>query len=213
MPLPEAKPQSTEICLSRSGSLQGRFRDIELGGGREGFLNLGGFGQYTLIEDVPDQFLVTGGIRYEVPCGSHEIFQGHGPMHLAPYVTAGKEFGEFHILATTGFQFPVGPGSDDTKYFYANLHLDRRCFGWLYPLVEVNSIYHTSSVSFGLPAALGPFDFGNFESEGNVVEVAVGANAVLIPERLEIGAVYSKVLAAEHNFDVDSFLIKMTLRY
>ena len=29
----------------------------------EGFLNLGGFVQYTLVADVPNQFLVTGGMR------------------------------------------------------------------------------------------------------------------------------------------------------
>ena len=46
----------------------------------------------------PDQFLVTGGLRYEVPAGSYEAFQGHGPVHLAPYLTAGKEFGLFHVL-------------------------------------------------------------------------------------------------------------------
>lgn len=71
----------------------GRFRDVEVGGEREGWLNLGGFVQYTVIQDVADQFLLTGGLRWEAPAGSHEMFQGHGPLHLAPYLTAGKEFG------------------------------------------------------------------------------------------------------------------------
>ena len=76
---------------------------MEAGGSRDGFLNLGGFAQYTLVQDVEDQFLLTGGLRWEAPCGSHEVFQGHGPAHLAPYLTAGKELGEFHVLATTGY--------------------------------------------------------------------------------------------------------------
>jgi hypothetical protein len=52
-----------------------QFRDAEVGGTRSGWLNLGGFVQYTVIEDVADQFLLTGGLRWEAPCGSHEVFQ------------------------------------------------------------------------------------------------------------------------------------------
>jgi hypothetical protein len=191
----------------------GRFRDEEAGGTRTGFLNLGGFAQYTLIQDVADQFLLSGGLRWEAPCGSHEVFQGHGPAHLAPYLTAGKELGEFHVLATTGYQFPAGPGSDTSNFFYANVHFDRRLFGWLYPLVEFNCLYHTTGPGFGLPAARGFIDFDNFESSGNIVTMAAGANAVLIRERLEVGAVYTTSIATQHNFGLNGLLVKMVLRY
>jgi hypothetical protein len=191
----------------------GRFRDVETDRSRDGFLNVGGFLQYTVIKDVEDQFLVTGGLRWEAPAGSYEVFQGHGPVHLAPYLTAGKEFGQFHLLATTGYQFPAGPGSDTTNIFYGNVHIDRQCFGWLYPLVEINSLYHTTSVPFGLPTRRGFIDLGNFEATGNVVSLAAGLNAVLIPERLEIGAVYTTVIGARRDFDANGLLVKMTLRY
>lgn len=192
---------------------QGRFRNVEDGGSRDGWVNLGGFAQYTLIEDVPNQFLLTAGLRLEVPCGSHEIFQGYGPAEMAPYVTVGKEFGEFHVLATSGYQFPIGPGSDNTQLFYANIHLDRRMFCWLYPLVELNCLYHVKSVDFGLTTRRGDINFGNFESEGNTLTLAVGLNAVLIPERLEVGAVYTKPIATQHSFDADGMLMKMVLRF
>jgi hypothetical protein len=193
---------------------QGRFRDVEIGGDRQGFLNVGGFLQYTVIEDVEDQFLLTGGVRWVAPCGSHELFQGYSPALLAPYLTAGKELGEFHVLATAGFQFPfAGSGKIESDLLYANIHLDRRCFGWLYPLIEFNWSYHTTDVNFGLATREGFIDFGNFESEGNVLTMAVGANAVVVKERLEIGAVYSTVLAAQHDFEANGLLVKMMLRF
>ncbi|MFL5242885.1 MAG: hypothetical protein ACJ8FY_12310 [Gemmataceae bacterium] len=193
---------------------QGRFRDVEAGGERNGFLNVGGFLQYTLIENVKDQFLLTGGVRWVAPCGSHEVFQGMGPALMAPYFTAGKEWGEFHVLATSGFQFPfAGSGKLEKDVFYTNIHLDRRCFGCLYPLVEFNLSYHTSNVSFGLATREGFIDFGNFQSQGNVLTMAVGANVVLIKERLEFGAVYGTVLASQHDFEANSLLVKMMLRY
>jgi hypothetical protein len=191
----------------------GRFRNVEAGGDREGWLNLGGFFQYTLIENVEDQFLLTGGLRWTAPSGSHEVFQGHGPLVLAPYATFGKEFGEFHVLATGGYQFPAGPGQDVSHLFYSNVHFDRRVCGWLYPLVEFNWTYHTKEVDFGLPTRVGFIDFGNFESTGNIVTMAVGVNAVLVKERLEIGAVYTKVLASQHDFDANGLIVKMMLRF
>jgi hypothetical protein len=191
----------------------GRFRDVESGGTRTGWLNLGGFVQYTLVQDVEDQFLLTGGLRWEAPCGSHEVFQGQGPAYLAPYLTAGKEFGAFHVLATAGYQFPAGSGSATTDLFYGNIHFDRRLFGWLYPLVEFNAIYHTTNASFGFVTRRGFIDFDNFEATGNLVTMAAGANAVLIPERLEIGAVYTTSIATQHNFGLNGLLVKMVVRY
>jgi hypothetical protein len=192
---------------------EGRFRDVEIGGERKGWMNVGGFFQYTLVEDVENQFLVTGGMRWVAPCGSYEIFQGHGPLELAPYVTVGKEFGKFHVLATTGYQFPAGPGNDYVEAVNANFHIDRQMFGWFYPVVEVNGSYRTRSVGVGLTTRNGFFDFGNFESTGNVVTLAVGANAVLVPERLELGAFYSTVVASERDFGADGLGVKMTIRY
>jgi hypothetical protein len=193
--------------------IRNRVDEQDFSGDRSGFLNVGGFAQYTLIENVEDQFLLTGGLRWEAPCGSHEVFQGHGPAEMAAYLTAGKEFGEFHVLATTGYQFPIGPGDDNTQLFYANVHLDRRCFGWLYPLVEFNCIYHTTSVDFGLLTRRGFIDLDSFEGTGNIVTLAAGANAVLVPERFEIGAVYTTAIASQRDFGVDGLIVKMTLRY
>jgi hypothetical protein len=195
--------------LDHRGLLRNR-REFE--GQREGWLNLGGFVQYTLIEDVPDQFLLTAGLRVEAPIGSSAVFQGNGPAQLAPYLTAGKEIGDFHVLANVGYQFPAGSGGP-TSFFYGCVHFDRQTFGWLYPLVEFNWIYHTTEVAVDLPTRFGFFDFGDFQSTGNLVTLAAGANAVLIPEKVEVGAAYTTSIAAEHGFNFDGFLVKMVLRY
>jgi len=111
--------------LDRFGRLQDR-RQFE--GQREGWLDLGGFGQYTLIQNPEDQFLVTAGLRWTAPIGSKAIFQGNGPANLAPYLTFGKGFGDIHVLATGGYQFPAGSGNRTANLCYANLHLGRQLF-------------------------------------------------------------------------------------
>jgi hypothetical protein len=185
----------------------------DVGGQREGWLNLGGFVQYTLIADVPNQFLLTAGLRWEAPAGATQMFQGGAsPAYLSPYLTAGKEFGCWHVLATTGYEFPAGEGQGTTSTYYLNLHIDRQ-FGWLYPLVEFNGSYHTSTVDLSLPTRHGVLDLGSFESSGNLLTIAVGANAVLVPGKLEFGAVYTRPIAAQDHFEFNGVLVKMVYRY
>jgi hypothetical protein len=45
------------------------------------------------------------------------------------------------------------------------------------------------------------------------VTLAVGANLVLIRDRLEFGAAYAKPLATQRGFDFNGLLAKMVLRY
>jgi hypothetical protein len=197
------------LFVDHLGHLRNR---LDFAGGRDGWLNLGVFGQYTLIQDVPDQFLVTGGLRVVAPIGSSAIFQGSGPAVLAPYLTAGKEIGDCHVLATAGYQFAAGSGGAPS-FFYGCVHLDWRTFGWLYPLVEFNGIYHVSHVDIDLPTRFDFIDFGDFDSTGNLVTLAAGANAVLCPGKLELGAVYETSIATQRNFSFNGFLVKMVYRY
>jgi hypothetical protein len=192
----------------------GRIRDRrEFGGDQEGWLNLGGFVQYTLIEDVPHQFLLTTGLRWEAPSGSSSVLQGHGPVHLAPYATVGKEFGNFHVLGTAGYEFPAEARNSDTDFFNVNLHLDRKMFGWLYPLVEFNLNYYTGSAPLDLPTRRGYIDLNNFSATGNILSLAAGFNAVLIPSRLEFGAVYTTPIATQRDFNFNGLLVKLVYRY
>jgi hypothetical protein len=182
-------------------------------GQREGWLNLGGFLQYTVIADVERQFIVDAGMRWEAPSGATQVFQGgNNPPYLATYLTAGKELGNWHILATGGFEFACGSGQTTTDTFYLNAHIDRQ-FGWLYPLVEFNGSCHTSNIDLSLPTGHGVLDLGTFSSAGAILDIAVGANAVLIPNKLEFGAVYVRPIASQDRFDFNSLIVKMVYRF
>jgi hypothetical protein len=214
-----ALSERLSMGMNQGGYVVSEFDKTDLLGRRvstthDGWVNLGGFLQYTLIRDVENQGLLTSGLRWEAPTGESSVFQGHGPAYLAPYLTGGKEFGNFHFLATFGYEFPTGPGKATSNTFYGNVHLDRRTFGWLYPLIEFNASYHTTQVNFSdLDNRPGFFDFGTFSATGNIVTMAPGFNAVIIPNRVEFGAVYLTVLGSQRNFDMNGLLVKMVLRY
>jgi hypothetical protein len=195
------------------GLNQGGYADAHYNRDRNGWLNLGGFAQYTLIADVPNQFLLTVGMRWEAPTGEADVFQGHGPVHLAGYATVGKEFGDYHFLATGGYQFPVRDVRDGTDLFYLNAHIDRRINCWLYPLFELNWIQHNTGIDLSRGDRPAFFNFGTFEVTGNLLAMAVGANAVLVPEKVEFGMAYTRSLATQHDFEFNGLIAKLVLRY
>jgi hypothetical protein len=179
----------------------------------DGWLNVGGYVQYTLIRDVPDQFLFTGGIQWEAPTGESAVFQGHGPAYLAPYITGGKEFGDWHILSNFGYQFPAQGGKDTVSTFYGTVHLDRSLFGWLYALVEFNGGLVTSNIDLTRPTRRGFIDFATVNATGDILTIAPGFNAVLVQDRLEVGVVYQTPIASEHHLHYNEVLMKMIIRF
>ena len=94
-------------------------------GRHQGWLDIGGYAQYTVIRDVPGQFLATAGMTWTAPNGSSSLFQGSPPVYLGTYGTVGKELGYWHVLTTVGFDFPVGEGTVRRDTFYGTVHLDR----------------------------------------------------------------------------------------
>jgi hypothetical protein len=197
-----------EVGLSNGGYVAGHYRRE-----REGWANLAGFGQYTLIRDVPDQFLVTAGLGWEAPTGSSAIFQGSGPAYLTPYATVGKEFGCYHVLATTGYYFAAGSGRVTADLYFATLHLDRQLFGWLYPVVEFNGAWTSHDVALGLPGRKFFLDFDRFETTGSLITVAPGFNAVLVQDKVEIGACYETPIWSKRDFDFNALILKIILRF
>ena len=55
--------------------------------------------------------------------------------------------------------------------------------------------------------------FGSFQSSGNLATLSVGANAKLIPNKVEVGAIYTTSIAAQRDFSFNGFLVRMAFRY
>jgi len=180
----------------------------------QGWLDIGGYAQYTVIRDVPGQFLATAGMTWTAPTGSPSLFLGSPPVYLGTYGTVGKEFGQFHALTTVGFEFPAGNGTATRDIFYGTVHLDRRCFDWFYPLVEFNWAAHTGHVDLSdLDSARHIFGLDDFGFNGHIITVAPGFNAVIVQDKLELGAVYQTPIASQNHIHFNSFLVKMVIRF
>jgi len=185
-------------------------------GSVDGWNNLAFGGKYVLIRDVENQFLLSAGLQYEAPTGESSVYQRPSDGSLTAFVSAGQEFWCFwHAIGNVGARIPM---SDKTSgLFYGQVHLDRECMGWLYPLVECN-YYRITSDGNGTPAInLGQGDaLLDWSMPGTVgsdlVTVAVGMKAKC-NRNLEVGITYERPLTDTSRVLEHRIVAELILRY
>lgn len=185
--------------------------------GADGWLNIAAGLKYVFIRDVENQFIVSGGMLYELPTGEANVFQNQGDGIITAFVAAGKEIDcDTHLLATIGESFPID-NQFSSGYFYANLHLDRRVMDKFYPLVELNWFHYVSGGNWGIPSTVGEADghinIGTSGVSGNdLVTVAVGAK-YKPSNHLEFGGVWETPISNRQDIMDQRLTFEMILRY
>lgn len=187
------------------------------GGKKTGWLNLAAGLKYSFIRDEERQLLVTSGFMFEPQTGEADVFQSNGRGLFTVFGTLGKEFGcKNHLLLNGGYHFPVDSNAN-SSLFYAQVHLDRQMFGWMYPLVELNWFHWTQGGNRGLPPALGEGDgllnLGTTGVAGNdLVTVAAGLKAKL-SRNLDAGFAYEVPISNRKDLLSNRVIAELILRY
>ncbi|QJW99202.1 hypothetical protein [Frigoriglobus tundricola] len=180
-----------------------------------GFLNLAAGLKYTFYRNVETQTIAAAGIMYEIPTGEQKVFQDQGSGSFVPFVTFGKQFGNYwHYLQTTGYYIPV-QSSQGSSFIYNSFHIDRQ-IGWFYPLAELNWFWYTSGGN-RIPPSVGEGDgLLNLGTQGqsgaHLVSAAFGAKAVL-SKNVILGAVFEVPISNRHDILNQRITVDMILRY
>ncbi len=182
---------------------------------RTGLLNINAGLKYTFLRDVENQMLGAAGFTYEPPTGEAKVFQNHGAGVGTVFGTFGKELGCWHVLANASYQFGIN-SRDNSSFGFAQLHIDRQMFGWLYPLAEVNFYRWSAGGDRGVPNPVGEFDglinLGTTGVAGNsMVTAAVGLKAVL-SQNVNVGVAWEAPLGRK-DFMLQRVLVELILRY
>ncbi|MCB0310655.1 MAG: hypothetical protein KDD42_05440 [Bdellovibrionales bacterium] len=156
----------------------------------EGFANVAVGAKYAFYYDPQAGDIVTGGLRYEIPMGNTDVFQGRHDGFLNPFVSAATSLTDsVTFMAATGLRVPFDDA--ESAMWDADLHVDAK-LGPIYPLVEL-SLIQVIDAGDKLPIAdegLDFFSFGASESSGKtVVSAGVGARA-RINDDLDAGLIY-----------------------
>lgn len=131
----------TKISTLGVGGAAGR---RQLLADEDAFLNATAGFKYALIVDRENDFILTPAVRYEIPLGNDEVFQGKGDGIFIPSASMAWGIDDFHIIAGVGGQVAIDRDRDSTSIFY-NLHLDYRVTDLLTPFVELNATHWTDA--------------------------------------------------------------------
>jgi hypothetical protein len=133
--------------------------------------------------------IVSSGLRYEIPSGNRDVFQGEGDGHINPFVSAGSNFDDFNFIAGTGFRLAID--NDDSTFYDLDLHFDKQ-IGSFYPSLEFNLVHVIEAGNrLGLPdEGADLVSFGSSLSEGKTLVTAALGLRYRINDAVDIGAAY-----------------------
>jgi hypothetical protein len=162
--------------------------------------------------------LLAAGIFFDIPAGSHRVFQDTGSLSIAPYLSFGQSFGKsslgsFQFLNTTGFNFATD--NERSEFFYSSFHLDYGFWHKFYPFMELNWFYYTDG-GHALPP-LGfegrdLFNFGTSASGHSDVSLAFGFR-YKFTEAIQTGFAFEFPLDGRHDLNDWRMTVDLIFRY
>lgn len=105
-----------------------------------GALNITAGFKYALIDRREDDFILSPSVRFEIPVGQDQVFQGYGDGVIIPAISTAYGIGDVHAIADLGAQVPFDMDKQSTSIFY-NLHLEYALLRYLTPLIEISGIH------------------------------------------------------------------------
>ncbi len=107
--------------------------------------------KYAVIDDREKGLIVTPSLRFEIPVGSDDIYQGRGDGVFIPHLSVGWGPEDIHLIAAIGSELPINGDKDTTSIFY-NIHLDQafenkliRGSDFFVPFIELNVTHYVDS--------------------------------------------------------------------
>lgn len=159
------------------------FLDADVLAKDEGWNDLAFGFKYAFVVDPQDQFLLTGGFRYQTQNGERDVLQG-GAQELSPFVSAAKGWDDWNFLGNLTYRTPFDAG-DGNNIFQWSLHADYALTESFAPVLELHGLHYLDN---GTRTALpvGGLDYSNLGSTNvsgsKVVWMGLGASYKITPK-------------------------------
>ena len=155
----------------------------------EGIADVAVGAKYAFYRDDENGKIATAGLRYEIPLGDEDVFQGQEDGAVNPFLSGAVALGPVNVMAGTGFRLALDDA--DSSFFDFDLHADTKC-GPVHPLIELNV---TNVVDAGARLPIPDegedfFNFGSSDSEGKTLVAAAIGVRTDITEKISWGVGY-----------------------
>lgn len=151
-----------------------------------------GFGlKYALIDDIANQFILTPGLRLELPTGNRDVFQGNGDGEWNLFVSSMKGWDNFHVTGHVGIRIPMDGDEESSSLNYA-IQLDYWTCPYFIPFVSLNAftiLDEGKTLPLGVEG-LDLINFGTTNADGRTQAVLGGGFRSRLCESADLGFAY-----------------------
>lgn len=192
----------------------------------EGWADLSAGVKYALIDDEEKQFILTPGLKIELPTGETDAFQGNGSSELDIFVSAMKGWDKFHATASIGARVPLDL-DEETASLHYSLQLDYATCKYFIPFVTLNGFTVVSEGDGGFDTLPSPldlqalnavegYDIINFgaSTSGGESQVAVGLGfRSKVHKNLDLGFAWEKGITSPRGIFDERFTVDAVVHF
>jgi hypothetical protein len=158
-----------------------------------GWADIGAGLKYALIKNEEHKFIVTPGVKFEVPTGDDEVFQGNGDGEFDVFVSSAKGIGELQLMGTLGVRLPID-ADEETSQLHYSLQAAYPVCNLFKPFVVLNG-YTVLSDANGPALGSEGYDlinFGTSNASGETQIVLGFGFRSSLSERFDLGFAYEE---------------------
>ena len=177
------------IIATKDGYIQTRSDALP---SEDGWADIGAGLKYALIDKPEDQFILTPGLKFELPSGNERVFQGNGDGEFDFFVSSMKGWDKFHVTGSLGARVPIDMDAETASLHYS-LQLDYQTCKYFTPLVTLNGFTTLSEgdgPAFGGIEGYDLINFGASDAGGRTqITAGVGFRSQ-VWKHLDLGFAY-----------------------
>jgi hypothetical protein len=185
-----------------------------------GFAELWFGPKFTFIRNEETGSLLAGGLQFQVPIGSQNVFQNTGTLSLVPYASYAQNLfrdfaaGSFNTVVSGGYSFSTTSARSDYLYLSGHIDMDVLNCHRFYPLFEMNYFLMTRN---GTSTNIGSegrdlINFGGQAAGKGLLTGAFGAR-FKVTENAQIGGAFEIPFVGPRDLFQYRFTLDFILRY
>jgi len=176
------------LIATKDGYIDADFDDVP-SLSNDGFADIAFGAKYALIKSETNQFILTPGIKLEIPTGNTDVFQGNGDGEWDLFVSSAKHWDKFRAMGSMGVRLPNN-WDDETAQSHYSIQFDYYACAYFVPFIALNAFTVLNDGDSKLPLngeGVDLINFGASDSSGQTTGAAGVGFRSRVNEKAEFG--------------------------